>query len=208
MKIKVCGMKYPDNIRQITKLPIQYMGFIFYEKSPRYVGTSFHVDLSFSESLHRVGVFVNASEEEVLEKVQQFGLTAVQLHGSETPEQAFSLKQRHLEVFKVFSIAEKADLQKTALYEDCCDYFLFDTKTPLYGGSGKSFDWDVLSGYKGKLPFFLSGGIGPDDLERLRQFRHPRWAGIDLNSKFEQSPGCKDTAMISTFINQIRQFNF
>ena len=208
MKIKVCGMKTPDNIRQVAKLPIQYMGFIFYEKSPRYVGMSFPIDLTFPESLHRVGVFVNAPEDEIMLRVKQFGLSAVQLHGSEPPELALSLKQKQLEVFKVFSIAEKADLQKTAMYEDCCDHFLFDTKTPQYGGSGKSFDWDVLSGYKGKLPFFLSGGIGPDDVERLRQFRHPFWAGIDLNSKFEQSPGCKDTAMISAFINQIRQFNF
>ena len=149
MKIKVCGMKNPDNIRQVAELPIQYMGFIFYKKSPRYVGTSFPVDLTFPESLRRVGVFVNASEEEILEKVKQFGLTSVQLHGSETPELALSLKQKQLEVFKVFSIAEKSDFQKTALYEDCCDYFLFDTKTPLHGGSGKSFDWSV----QGKPPF-------------------------------------------------------
>ena len=125
MKIKVCGMKDPDNIRQVAELPIQYMGFIFYEKSPRYVGASFPVDLIFPESLHRVGVFVNASEEEILEKVRQFGLTTVQLHGSETPELALSLKQKQLEVFKVFSIAEKSDLQKTALYEDCCDYLAY-----------------------------------------------------------------------------------
>jgi len=208
MKIKVCGMKDPDNIRQVAELPIQYMGFIFYEKSLRYIGTSFPVDLSFPDFLRRVGVFVNASEKEILEKVRQFGLTTVQLHGSENPELALSLKRKHLEVFKVFSIAGKADLQKTALYEDCCDYFLFDTKTPLHGGSGKSFDWSALSEYKGNRPFFLSGGIGPEDTERLQQFRHPQWAGIDLNSKFEQSPGYKDAAMISAFINQIRQFNF
>ena len=204
MKIKVCGMKNPDNIREIAELPIQYMGFIFYEQSPRYAGTSFPVDLEWPELLHRVGVFVNASEEDILFRVKQFGLTAVQLHGSESPELASSLKQRRLEVLKVFSIAENADLQKTALYEDCCDYFLFDTQTPLRGGSGKSFDWNILSEYRGNCPFFLSGGIGPEDTERLLQFKHPRWAGIDLNSRFESSPGNKDAALLSYFINQLK----
>ena len=201
-------MREPENIRQVAALPVQYMGFIFYKVSARYVGQDFSVARDWPESVRRVGVFVNASEGEILRNVERFSLTTVQLHGAESPELAFSLRQKQLEVLKAFSIAEANDIQQTAHYEDCCDYFLFDTKTPLYGGSGKSFDWDVLSGYKGKLPFFLSGGIGPDDVERLRQFRHPFWAGIDLNSKFEQSSGCKDAAMISAFINQIRQFNF
>jgi len=204
MKIKVCGMRDPDNIRQVAELPIHYMGFIFYEQSPRYVGASTLADWTCPESLHRVGVFVNASEEEIMLRVKQLGLTAVQLHGSESPELASSLKQKHLEVFKVFSIADKSDLQKTARYEDCCDYFLFDTQTPLHGGSGKSFDWNVLSEYKGNRPFFLSGGIGTEDTERLLQFKHPQWAGIDLNSRFELSPGYKNAALLSAFINQLK----
>ena len=204
MKIKVCGMREPGNIGDVAQLPIDYMGFIFYEKSLRYVSNNPLMDVSLPDTLRRVGVFVDAPEETILQKVQDFKLTTVQLHGSETPALAASLKNRKLEVIKVFNISEETDLLSAIRYEGVCDYFLFDTKTPLRGGSGESFEWTILEAYCGKTPFFLSGGIGANDVSRLRTFRHPRWQGIDLNSRFEHAPANKNTSLLSIFINQLK----
>ena len=149
MIIKVCGMREPENIRAIEQAGADWMGFIFFPRSARYVS---HRPEYLPEQCRRIGVFVNESTENILPKAQEFGLHDIQLHGRETPEQCRELKAAGQEVIKVFSIACESDLQLTGRYEDSCDYFLFDTACPGYGGSGKTFNWDILRVYQGKTP--------------------------------------------------------
>lgn len=201
MKIKVCGMKYAKNISELMKLPIDMMGLIFYSKSPRYVSTS-DLPASYS-SIQRVGVFVNADLDEIEEKVEQYELDLIQLHGDESPEFCKSLEQR-LPVIKALSIAKKEDLEYTKRYEGVCSYFLFDTKTPQYGGSGQKFDWQILDSYRGKIPFLLSGGISEKDVSALKKIQHPMFYGIDLNSCFELEAGLKNISLIEKFIKEIK----
>lgn len=202
MIIKVCGMREPENIRAIEQAGADWMGFIFFPQSARYVS---HRPEYLPEQCHRIGVFVNESSENILLKAQEFGLHHIQLHGRETPEQCRKLKATGLGVIKVFSIAQESDLQSAGCYEGVCDYFLFDTACSGYGGSGKPFNWNILQAYRGKTPFLLSGGLRPGSLSLLLQFKHEQWAGIDLNSGFETAPALKDAAAVHTFINQLKQ---
>lgn len=202
MIIKVCGMREPENIRAIEQAGADWMGFIFFPQSARYVS---HRPEYLPEQCHRIGVFVNESSENILLKAQEFGLHHIQLHGRETPEQCRKLKAAGLGVIKVFSIAQESDLQPAGCYEGVCDYFLFDTACSGYGGSGKTFNWNILQAYRGKTPFLLSGGLRPGSLSLLLQFKHEQWAGIDLNSGFETAPALKDAAAVHTFINQLKQ---
>jgi phosphoribosylanthranilate isomerase len=204
MKIKVCGMKEPENIRRLAKLSIDFMGLIFYPKSPRYAGNLLPDTLSvLPDNIKKVGVFVNEQPEAVLAHIEKYKLDYVQLHGDESIETCRAIRKR-CPVIKAFSISEAVDLEKTADYQDVCDFVLFDTKTPQYGGSGKQFDWSILNAYKGQLPFFLSGGISADNVEEIQKIAHPLLYGIDLNSKFETSPGMKDTERLEGFISTIR----
>lgn len=212
MLIKVCGMREPENIRQVAALGIDWMGFIFYEKSPRAVRMDSAVDLEEIKRAaarvaptRRVGVFVNASPEYMLEMAAAFQLDYLQLHGDESPELCHTLQKRGYAVIKAISVATMADLERTKAYEGRVGYFLFDTKCKEYGGSGKQFDWSVLAAYQGEIPFLLSGGIHPESTEAIRQFQHPRFAGIDLNSGFETAPGLKDVAKLNSFIKQLKQ---
>lgn len=194
--IKVCGMTQGQNIRDMEALGVDLIGFIFYEKSPRCAR-----QLPDYLPLHagRVGVFVDASLDMINEQAADFGLTHIQLHGHESPEQCQALQKAGFKVIKAFSIAEPRDLNATEAYDGICDYFLFDTKTPAYGGSGKAFDWDILSHYHGSTPFLLSGGIGPESVEALQSFHHPALAGYDLNSRFEVTPGVKEVDIVMRF---------
>ncbi len=204
MIIKVCGMRDGDNIREVEQLSIDWMGFIFYPKSSRYVS---EVPAYLPTKCKRVGVFVDASTDEITKKIHDFSLDAIQLHGNEYPEQISHLLSltSHLSIIKAFNIATAEDLKSTASYTGLADYFLFDTKGPSVGGNGEKFDWSVLDSYEGETPFLLSGGIGPDDAARLSSFRHPKCAGIDLNSKFESSPAYKDVTTLSRFLNEINK---
>lgn len=202
MIVKVCGMREADNIRAVEQTGIDWMGFIFFPHSARYVETP---PAYLPNTCQRIGVFVNETTEQILHHAHTFGLHGVQLHGQETPEQCRQLEANGLIVTKVFSIATEKDLSITYIYADACSYFLFDTVCPQYGGSGKMFAWELLSLYKGETPFLLSGGIGPECLNALCQFSHPQWAGIDLNSRFEVSPARKNVSLLHTFIQQIRQ---
>ena len=208
MMIKVCGMRSGENIVKVSSLDIDMMGFIFYEKSPRFVPDSsvFAVNCALNghPGIKKVGVFVNADEEYILGKCLDFHLDAVQLHGGESPEMCESLLSKGPTVIKAFSIDGADDLKRCAAYEGKTSYFLFDTKCAAYGGSGKRFDWSVLDSYKGGTPFILSGGISADSLDDLKTFSHPLWAGIDLNSKFELSPAVKDVEKLSAFIEQFK----
>lgn len=204
MIIKVCGMRDGDNIREVEQLSIDWMGFIFYPKSSRYVS---EVPAYLPTKCKRVGVFVDASTDEITKKIHDFSLDAIQLHGNEYPEQISHLLflTSHLSIIKAFNIATAEDLKSTASYTGLADYFLFDTKGASVGGNGEKFDWSVLDSYEGETPFLLSGGIGPDDAARVSSFRHPKCAGIDLNSKFESSPAYKDVTTLSRFLNEINK---
>lgn len=201
MIVKVCGMREPDNIRAVEQTGPDWMGFIFFPHSSRHVSLR---PAYLPERCKRVGVFVNEVTPAILQKAEEFDLHYIQLHGTETSEQCLNLKRAGLGVIKVFLIASMSDLKSTVCYENVCDYFLFDTACTGYGGSGKTFDWQVLTAYHGSTPFLLSGGLKPDSLHSLKEFRHPAWAGIDLNSGFEISPGKKDTTLLNTFIKQIK----
>lgn len=209
--IKVCGMRDPENIRSVTATGIDWIGLIFYPRSSRYVGEGsiklkekfYHTD----RRIKKVGVFVNAPLEQMLEIANTYQLDYLQLHGEESPDTCYALQKRGLAVIKVFSIATAADLEVTRDYEGRADYFLFDTKCEGYGGSGRSFNWSVLSAYKGKTPFLLSGGLRPESLPALHQFTHPRFAGIDLNSGFEVAPANKDVDALLHFITNYKKKN-
>ncbi|MDD6209806.1 MAG: phosphoribosylanthranilate isomerase [Bacteroidales bacterium] len=202
MKVKVCGLREPENIAALAQLPLDWMGFIFYEASPRYAGGLLPAALRVVPSrIKRVGVFVDSPFGEILQISGAYGLDTVQLHGKETPGMCRQLQSEGLEVIKAFSIASREDTGIVELYGKCCDYYLFDTKTLLFGGSGKSFDWSVLETYNGDIPFLLSGGIGEEDAEKVASFMHSMMAGIDLNSRFELMPGIKDVEKIKRFVS-------
>lgn len=209
MLIKVCGLREPDNIRQVATIPgVDLIGLIFYAPSPRYVDSEeiAHL-LPTLTTVKTVGVFVNETKEEVIRKCTLYRLNYIQLHGKEGPDYLSELQTllpSRVKLIKAFSIHTEEDLLQTSGYEGLCEFFLFDTPTSGYGGSGRSFDWKILQYYSGTTPFLLSGGIGHDSLESLKHFHHQLWAGIDLNSRFETVPGVKDVALLSDFIQNIQ----
>ena len=203
MIIKTCGMRDADNIRAVSELRIDWMGFIFWAPSSRYVSEK---PTFLPTRQKRVGVFVDARIEEVKSKADEYALDLIQLHGSESPAFCERLKANsRQQLIKAFNIAIQEDLQQTSPYEGLVDYFLFDTKAKMVGGNGTQFDWSVLSAYQGNTPFLLSGGIGPDDAEKVRNFHHPQLAGIDLNSRFELSPALKDIEKLKQFITEYNE---
>jgi len=203
--IKICGLKYPDNIRQIVALQPDMIGLIFYPKSQRYVNNPKDIaKLYIPPSIKKIGVFVNETKETILQKVKMYQLQGVQLHGDESPALCLALKQQKLLVLKALSILSVDDIKKSALYEGFVDFFLFDTKTQGYGGSGEKFDWEIINAYRGLTPFILSGGISPEDAEAILSLKHARLAGIDLNSRFETSPGVKNVALLKEFLQKIK----
>ncbi|MDR1555593.1 MAG: phosphoribosylanthranilate isomerase [Tannerellaceae bacterium] len=204
MIIKVCGMCRPGNIRQLAALEIDWIGFIFWPGSGRQLPADKSLISLIHHPLKKVGVFVNAFAEEMMETAAAYELDYLQLHGEESPEVCHRLQKRGFTLIKAFSIATEDDLKRTREYEGRVEYFLFDTKCENYGGSGRSFDWSVLKAYKGATPFLLSGGINPHSLEAIRRFHHPCFRGIDLNSGFETEPGLKDIGKLTPFIRSLR----
>jgi phosphoribosylanthranilate isomerase len=203
MMIKVCGMREADNIRDVEALGIDMMGFIFWPKSSRYV--SQRPDY-LPKRVKRVGVFVDEEPEQVRRLAGEYGLDYIQLHDHEMPEVISYLRTPalpHPRIIKAFNISTAEDLLQTKPYEGLVDYFLFDAKGKSVGGNGEKFNWDVLEAYQGSTPFLLSGGIGPDDAERVNAFYHPKCIGIDLNSRFELTPGLKDIAKLREFITNL-----
>ena len=207
--IKVCGMREAANIREIEALGIDWLGLIFWPKSSRYV--SERPDY-LPRNVKRVGVFVDEAPEKIVSISRLYGLDYIQLHGHESITDINRLRQTIADqgsatippqLIKAFSIATDSDLEQTKAYEGHVDYFLFDTKGPSVGGNGIQFDWEVLNAYHGHTPFLLSGGIGPDDAARIQAFHHPQCIGIDLNSRFEISPGLKDINKLKTFIQSL-----
>lgn len=206
MKIKICGMKYPDNIQEISLLEPDYMGFIFYEKSKRFIREQEVINIP--EHIKKVGVFVNEKVSVILEKVKKYKLDVLQLHGNETPEDCERLKERGCTVIKAFQINEDFSFSVLNDFESVADYFLFDTKTESYGGSGTSFDWNLLKKYTNTIPFFISGGLGPDSIEELLQLKHPMLYGADFNSMLEIEPGLKAIGRSELIINKIRNHEY
>ncbi len=209
VSLKVCGMKY--NIEEVARLQPDYLGFIFWEPSKRYFeGTIPQID----SSIKKIGVFVNADSNTVIEKVHQFNLNGVQLHGYESPEYCDALRRKlvsigfeknskQIQVIKVFSIKDNFDFKTLEPYEKVCDYYLFDTKGKLPGGNGYSFNWELLESYPSTKPYFLSGGIGPEEVESIKAFMQRPEAKychvIDVNSRFEIKPGLKDIEKLKRF---------
>ena len=201
--IKVCGMRDPDNIRAVEQLGVDWMGFIFWPGSSRYVSAP---PAYLPSHARRVGVFVDATLYDIAAHVRDYGLHIVQLHGHESPDYCREVRSvcgDAIATIKAFSVANADDLHAAAAYEGAVNYFLFDTRSPLPGGSGRQFDWSILDAYDGATPFLLSGGISPDDLDRLLAFRYPRLLGFDLNSRFESAPALKDLSLLAPFINAI-----
>ena len=205
LAIKICGMKFPENILAVAALRPDFMGFIFYPKSPRYAEPlDINTLNSLPKSIKKIGVFVNEELENILTIVFKYNLDGVQLHGSENVEICRKLKDTGLLVLKAFPITDAYNFNVTKAYEGSCNFFLFDTKTEAYGGSGLKFDWSMLAEYTGETPFLLSGGIAADDAEAILKIEHPKFAGIDLNSKFEISPGFKNVKLINKFLQALR----
>lgn len=202
LKIKVCGMKYTANREAVEKLPVDFLGFIFYPKSKRFVGENTEPGLFHSDK-PKVAVFVDENAFEILGLVKNLGIEYVQLHGKENPKTCRLLKNQGLKVIKAFNLNEDFDFDSLGIYQKSVDFFLFDTKTDLPGGSGKKFNWEILEKYQGQVPFFLSGGIGTEDAEAIRKLKHPQLYGIDLNSGFEDEPGVKNIENLKEFITKI-----
>ena len=233
MIVKVCGMREPENIRDVAALGVDWIGFIFYPKSPRYVSQirsragiipdysvfMKHEELSSKElsskemmrQVKRVGVFVDDMPQNIVTRAVNYELDVIQLHGSESVIMIDNLRstlapsiRKGIKFMKALSISTAEDILRYKEYEGHVDYFIFDTQTPLVGGSGNHFDWNMLDAYDGNTPFILSGGVGPDDAERVLSIRHPMFAGIDLNSQFETAPAVKNVDALKDFLAKIR----
>ncbi|MBE0391589.1 N-(5'-phosphoribosyl)anthranilate isomerase [Flavobacterium sp. PL0002] len=207
--IKICGMKYPENILELGALLPDYMGFIFWEKSARYFDG---IVPELPQSIKKTGVFVNESVENIVQKVAQYDLQAVQLHGKESVEFCGELRKsllKEIEIIKVFSILDTFDFAVLEPFEMVCDYFLFDTKGKLPGGNGSTFDWKVLQQYPSSKPFFLSGGIGLDEMDAVNEILKTNLPvhAIDVNSKFEIEPGLKNISLSRDAVQCISTFN-
>lgn len=200
-------MRDSENITELVKLNPDYIGFIFYNKSKRFV-TDFP-QVSIPSSIKKVGVFVNETIENVINKVSKYQLDAVQLHGDESASFCKELKSKtSIEIIKAFAVDEDFDFEKTQEYESNCDMFLFDTKGKDYGGNGIKYDWSILKKYKGDIPFLLSGGINGHDVEAIKKFKHSKFIGIDLNSGFEDAPAFKNIEKLKEFKQKLMQSKF
>ncbi len=208
MKIKVCGLKYQENIFDIASLGPDYLGFIFYDKSPRYVDHELNIDIlnQLPKTICKVGVFVNSEINYILDQVKNYQLEFIQLHGSESVKYCQELKEHGIKIIKAFQIEKGFDFNKIIPFKKVVDYFLFDTKTNTYGGSGKKFNWDILEAYDNEIPFFLSGGISLEDANTIKNdllLKKLNIKALDINSCFETLPAVKNTTMVSNFIKKI-----
>lgn len=200
-------MKFLENIREITALKPDYLGFIFYEQSPRFVGEDFEI-LALEDSqnpIEKTAVFVNESNEVMEAKLMQYGIKTVQLHGGESTQQCRTLKQKGYTVIKAFSIGADFDFSTLKDYEKVVDYFLFDTQSIGYGGSGISFNWDLLQQYQLSTAFFLSGGLGLHNVQQFLAVKHLMLYGYDFNSSLESEPGLKDRELVQLIIKRIKK---
>lgn len=206
LKIKVCGMAYPENVEEVCTLEPDYVGYIFFQGSRRYVGD--RPDRSIfsipGREIGKIGVFVNEAITTVKQIQSRYGLDLVQLHGTESPEYCRTLKNEGIPVIKALKPYPTLDDRHIHDFKDHVDYLLFDTPGQEHGGTGRKFDWNYLDGADVPLPFFLSGGIGPDDKDAVAGIKHNQLLGIDVNSRFEIAPGMKHIGLLRQFIREIR----
>ncbi len=206
--IKVCGMREATNIAEVSQLPIDFMGFILYPKSPRYIFKALGaIRTKLPTSIKKTAVSVNLSASLLIDLLSEFEFHAVQVHGKESAEYCQYLKkiQPSLTIFKAVGVDSSFDFNSLSDFQNEIDYFLFDTKSDAHGGTGKKFSWHVLDNYVLEKPFFLSGGIGLDDANNLKNFNHPMCGGFDINSRFEISPGLKNVEAVKAFVDTIRK---
>lgn len=203
-KIKICGLKYPANIREVAVFEPDFMGFIFYPQSPRYVGPGFVMPADVPAKTARVGVFVNQQPETILQVASAHKLTHIQLHGYESPDDCYILYKHGYSLIKAFGVDAAFNFDVLKPYLDVTDYFLFDTRSKQYGGSGRAFNWTVLEKYTWNKPFFLSGGLSPALLKANGLPRHPCLFALDVNSGVEDEPGLKNTTQIQNFIHIVK----
>ncbi len=209
MRIKVCGMKEEENLQDLLELQPDYVGFIFYENSPRFMGETLGAEVirQVPKNIRKVGVFVNASINQIVQTVKTYGLDFVQLHGDEMPDFCRSLQFKGINIIKAFRVDETFNFTQLNNYKPVCDYFLFDTKAAAYGGTGTAFDWSLLERYDNEKPFFLSGGIGLEDAETILDLKEKtglRIHAVDINSKFEVQPGLKNIEAVREFIHRLK----
>jgi phosphoribosylanthranilate isomerase len=206
MKIKVCGLRDTENLKEIAALGPDFVGFIFYDQSPRFVGDDLNEEVvkALPRSIRKVGVFVNASPDYILRSVKKYDFQYVQLHGNENPEYCRSLRNRGLSLIKAFRVDESFNFSMLNNYKAHCDFFLFDAKGDQPGGNGITFDWSILKRYDNEKPFFISGGIGLDNLDQLAALKGMKLYGVDVNSQVEISPGVKDVAKVKELITRLR----
>ena len=206
MKLKVCGMRDAENIKELAELKPDFIGFIFYDKSPRFVGNTLDAELiqSIPREIRKVGVFVNATVDYILQNVKKYGLNYVQLHGNETPDFCKNLRMKGVNIIKAFRLDESFIFSQLNNYKPHVDFFLFDAKGDGYGGNGVTFDWSILKKYDNQKPYFLAGGISLDNLDELAGIT-PKPYAFDVNSKFEIEPGVKDIEKIGELITKMRE---
>lgn len=203
MKLKICGMREPDNILEVGALRPDFMGFIFYDQSPRCVPRNFRIPPELHDSIKKVGVFVDERFEWIFDIVNKHALDFAQLHGNEPELICEKLKQADMGVIKVFSIDESFDFKTVNSYKSVSDYFLFDAKGKFYGGNASTFDWNLLQRYDQEVPFFLSGGISPSNIHSISQVKGMNLYGVDVNSGVELSPGVKDVDKVKELLENL-----
>lgn len=214
LAVKVCGLRDRANIEALLRHLVQpdFLGFIFYPTSPRFVGDALDADFmrSLSAKVGTVGVFVDATSEEMMTAVERFGLHAIQLHGTESSDLCLNLREQLLyshrptQIWKAFRIASEEDIAQISRYNGAIDLALLDTKGTAYGGNGTRFDWSLLETYTASMPFFLSGGIAPEHAREIKNIQHPRLLGIDINSRFETAPALKDVGAVHHFLDELK----
>ena len=204
MIVKVCGIADQEFLHRIDEIQINFIGFIFYQKSKRYIVDKIPADqiLSIPKHIKKVGVFVNEEIENIIDISNNYHLDLIQFHGDEDVSFVNQLS-KIIQIIKAFRIDKDFEFEKLTPYESVCTYFLFDTRDQLYGGTGKKFNWELLQKYKGNTPFLLSGGITPKDTQQIIEFKHPMFMGIDINSGFETKPGVKNINQIKIFLNHL-----
>jgi phosphoribosylanthranilate isomerase len=206
IRVKVCGMRDPVNIKLISDAKPDFIGFIFYPGSPRYVGEDPGTGIFnyVPDGIKKTGVFINEDNLRIHDLSVTCGLDTIQLHGEESPVSCMQLKTHGLTIIKAFNIDGDFNFDTLVKYMPVCDYFLFDTKSIISGGSGKKFNWRILEEYFLDKPFFLSGGIGPEDTDSVKKLENSGLFAVDINSCFETSPGIKDPVLVKEFIEKIK----
>lgn len=202
VKWKICGMRNPENIQEVAALSPDFMGFIFYRDSPRYVGEEF-VMPTLSSGIKKTGVFVNSSEEEIISKVKTYSLDYVQVHGDEPADFCARLQQEGIKIIKVFRVNDQFDFAATHEFEKSASYFLFDTSGKKYGGNAIAFDWSMLKNYNQRIPFFLSGGITAENVKDIHQLKDMNLYAVDINSGAEMNPGIKSIDRLTKITDQL-----